>query len=192
MIEDFFGSATLFDVVVILVAMGLFVAGWLQGTIRSLLSTGSLLAAFVIAGGLRGPLGEFLATHWTYYDRTFNLMLALLGVWLAVVVTFQIGIEVFYRRVVIHRRLVVLDEVLGGFLGSFQVILLVALLAITFASYYDTVAPGTEPRDIGWARTLEDLLRDSAVASTLRDGFIPGLLAILGPLLPQGVVAPAP
>jgi uncharacterized membrane protein required for colicin V production len=192
MIEDFFGSATLFDVVVILVALGMFVGGWLQGAIRGLLSIAAFLAAFVIAGGLRSPLGEFLARNWTYYDPGFNFMLALLGLWVALAITLQIGVAIFYHRVVLHRRLVVVDEIVGGLLGTAQVFLVVALLVAVFDSYYATLGRGIEPRDIGWASAIDDLFRHSAVAAGLRDGFLPGLLSLLAPLLPADIVARTP
>jgi len=189
--EDFLTSATFFDIVVVLVAMGMFVAGWLQGAIRGLLSIVAFLVAFVMAAQLRDVLGEFLAQNWTYYDRGFNFMLALLGLWLAFVVTFQVGIQVFYRRVVLHHRLVVVDEIVGGLLGALQVFLVVALVAVIFGSFYDTLPPNTGAADIGWARLLAGLMRESAVVGTLREGFIPALLALLGLFLPADIVAPA-
>ena len=191
MIEQVLQTATLFDIVIGLVAMAVFVVGWLQGAIRQLLGIGVLLVAFIFAGGLREPLGNFLATNWTYNDRGFNLMLAMLGVWIAATVTLIIGIQAFYKRVVIHRRLVILDEILGGLLGAGQVILVVAMLVVIFDSYYATLASGEAARDAGWTHALWLLLRDSAVANALRDGFIPAMVTILGPLLPADVVAPS-
>jgi uncharacterized membrane protein required for colicin V production len=190
-IDQFLQSATLFDVVIGLLALGMFVVGWLQGTIRQLLGIGVLLVAFVFAGGLREPLGNFLAENWTFNDRLFNLMLAMLAVWVAASVTLIIGVQSFYRRVVIHRRLVVLDEILGGLLGAAQVLIVFAMLTIIFDSYYATLAPGATAHDSGWARTIWQLLKDSAVVHALRDGFIPAMVAILSPLLPADVSAPS-
>ncbi len=190
MIEDLLSSATLFDIVVILVALGMFVAGWLQGTIRQLAGIAAFLVAFVLAGGLRDQLGDFLARNWVYYDRAFNLMIAWLGLWVALAVTFQIGLQSFYRRVVIHRRLVIVDEIVGGALGSLQVVLVAALLTIIFDSYYATINPPIVARDIRWAGEFSTLLDDSAIVGALRDGLIPGIEGLLRPLLPGGVGAP--
>jgi len=169
--------------------MGLFVAGWLQGAVRQLLSIAAFVVAFLLAANMREPLGDFLARNWTFNDRGFNFLLAWLGLWIAWGVTFQIGIQSFYRRVVIHRRLLILDELLGGLLAAFQVILVVALLTIIFDSYYlSTTLPKT-PHDADWARTLQTLLKDSALVGALRAALIPALLAILGPLLPRAHTA---
>jgi len=189
-IEDLFSSATIFDIVVVLVALGMFVAGWLQGAIRQLLGIAAFLLAFVLAGGLRDPLGDFLARNWIFYDRDFNLMLAWLGLSVALAVTFQIGLQSFYRRVFIHRRVVILDELLGGALGALQVLLVVALTTIVFDSYYATISPPATPRDIRWVGEVATLLEDSAIVGVLRDGLIPALLAVLRPLLPGDVGAP--
>ena len=189
MIEDLLRATTLFDIVVVLVVLGLFVAGWLQGAIRQLLGIATLLVAFVLAGGLRDPLGDFLARNWTYYDRAFNLMIAWLGQWVALSVTFQIALQAFYRRVLIHHRLVIVDEIVGGALGAFQVVLVVTLLTIVINSYYVTITPPVEARDIRWVGDLWTLLEDSAIVGALQDGFIPGIEALLRPLLPADVGA---
>ena len=188
MIDQILGSATLFDVVIALLALGMFVVGWLQGALRQVLGVAVLLVAFVIAGGLREPFGSFLARNWTFNDRGFNLMLAMLGVWLAASATLIVGVQSFYRRLVIHRRLVILDEIIGGVLGAFQVILVLALLTVIFTSYYGTLAQGDEARDSEWAHSLWLLLRDSSIVHALRGGFIAVLVTLMSPLLPIDVV----
>jgi uncharacterized membrane protein required for colicin V production len=188
---DFFASATLIDIVILLVAMGLFVVGWLQGAIRQLLSIAGLLASFLLAAGLRQPLGDFLARNWTFNDRGFDFMLALLALGLAIAITVQIGIQAFYRRVVIHQRLVIVDEILGGLLGAFQVFLVIALVVIVFDSYYATVDRAAQPRDAPWARSIWDLLKSSAIVAGLRDSLVPAIVAVLGGLLPADIVKSA-
>ena len=189
MIEDLFSATTLLDIVVVLVALALFVAGWLQGAIRQLLGIAVFVVALLLAGGLRDPLGDFFARNWTYYDRSFNLMLAWLGLWVALSVTFQIGLQSFYRRVTIHRRLLIVDEIVGGALGALQVVLVVVLLTIIFDSYYATHSPPVVARDIPWAGDVWTLLEDSAIVGALQDGLIPGIEGLLRPLLPAGVGA---
>jgi len=189
MIEEILSSATLVDIVLVLVAMGMFVAGWLQGAIRQIAGIAAFLVALALALGLQDPLGDFLARNWTQYDRTFNFMLAWLGLWVALATTFQIGIQTFYRRVVMHRRLLIMDEVVGGLLGAFQVFLVVAILWVIMDSYYGTVTPPNIPRDIGWLGELRTLLEDSAVVGALQDGLVPVLEALLQPLLDAGTEA---
>jgi uncharacterized membrane protein required for colicin V production len=188
-LQDFLGSATLFDIVIVLVAMAMFVVGWFQGAIRQLLGIGGFVLAFLLAANLRDPLGDFLARNWTFWDPAFNHMLALLGLWIAFSVTLQIGIQAFYRRVVISRRVVILDEILGGLLGAFQVFLVIALLTLAFDSYYLATPRPVDFRDAEWARSVDALLKDSALVGALRDGLAQWLLALLGPLLPSDLRA---
>jgi uncharacterized membrane protein required for colicin V production len=187
--DDFFGSATFFDIVIVLVAMAIFVVGWFQGAVRQILSIAAFVVAFLLAANLRDPLGDFLARNWTFWDREFNLTLALLGPWITFSVTLQIGILSFYRGVVISRRLVILDELLGGLLGAFQVFLVLALLTLTFDSYYLAPRPPVAPHDVEWARSFDALLRDSVLVGALRDGLGAWLLTLLGPLLPSDLRA---
>lgn len=188
---DFFASATILDIVIVLVAMGMFVVGWLQGTIRQLLSIAALVVTFLVAAGLRQPLGDFLARNWTFNDRGFDFMLALLALGVALAVTAQIGIQAFYRRVVIDRRLVIVDEIIGGLLGAFQVFLVIALVVIVFESYYATLDPAAQPRDAPWARSIWELLKPSAIVSGMRDGLVPAIVGVLGALLPADIVRAA-
>lgn len=183
-LQDFFGSATFVDIVIVLVAMAMFVVGWFQGAIRQLLGIAAFLLAFLLAANLRDPLGDFLARSWTFYDREFNLTLALLGLWIAFSITLQIGIQSFYRRLVITRRLLILDELLGGLLGAFQVFLVIALLTLTFDSYYLVTPRPVAFHDVEWARSVDALLKDSALVGALRDGLAAWLVTLLGPLLP--------
>ena len=189
MFDDFFGSATFFDIVVVLVAMAIFVVGWFQGVVRQVLSIAAFVVAFLLAANLRDPLGDFFARNWTFYDRQFNFMLALLGLWIAFSITLQIGILSFYRGVVISRRFVIVDELLGGLLGAFQVFLVLALLALIFDSYYLATPPPVAPHDVEWARSFDALLRDSVLVGALRDGLGALLLTLLGPLLPSDLRA---
>lgn len=183
--EDFIRSLTLIDIVVGLVVMAMFIVGWLQGAIRQLLSLAAFVVAFLLAANLRDLLGDFLARNWTFYDRDFNFMLALLGLWFVFSVTFQVAIQLFYQRVPIHRRLVWLDEIAGSILGALQVLVVLAFLTIIFDTYYGAGAPRA---DIGWARSVAGLLEESAIVGELRLSLIPALEAVLEPLLPAGLV----
>jgi uncharacterized membrane protein required for colicin V production len=187
--DDFFGSATLFDIVIVLVAMAMFVVGWFQGAIRQLIGIAAFVVAFLLAANLRDPLGDFLARNWTFWDRQFNLTLALLGLWIAFSVTLQIGIQAFYRRLVISSRLLILDEVLGGLLGAFQVFLVIALLTLTFDSYYLVTPRPVAFHDVEWARSFDALLKDSVLVGALRTALGAWLLTLLGPLLPADLKA---
>lgn len=183
--EEFLRSLTVFDIVVILVAMGMFVVGWFQGAIRQVLTILGFLVAFLLAANLRDQLGGFLAHNWTFYDRDFNFMLALLGLFLVFSITIQIALVLFYRRILIHPRFVWLDEFVGALLAVFEVALVMALLTVIFDSYY--ASNQLERADIGWARSFADLLKSSAIAGALRESFLPPLLAVLHSLLPADV-----
>ncbi len=71
----------------LLIALGVFFfLGVMQGAIRRLLGIASILIAFLIAGNMRDPLGDFLADNWHQFDRDYNKLLAFVLVFCVVAV----------------------------------------------------------------------------------------------------------
>jgi len=66
-IAEFIRSFNLFDLLVILFLFGMFILGFIQGTVRRLLGLAAILFSFLLAANLREPLGNFLASNWTQF-----------------------------------------------------------------------------------------------------------------------------
>jgi len=60
-IGDFLNSQNVFDLLVVLGLLGMFVLGYIQGTIRRLLGIASILFSLLLGAQLRAPLGTFLS-----------------------------------------------------------------------------------------------------------------------------------
>ncbi|HZM72027.1 MAG TPA: CvpA family protein, partial [Candidatus Polarisedimenticolia bacterium] len=56
-IQTFLRSFNTFDLLIVLVLMGLFILGFIQGTVRRLLGIASIIFSFLVAAQLREPLG---------------------------------------------------------------------------------------------------------------------------------------
>jgi hypothetical protein len=106
-------SANLFDLVFILFLFGMFVLGFIQGTIRRVLGLASILFAFLLAGQLRQPLGAFLADNWTQF-RPSAANDALLG-WCSCSPILSVIIQSFTAALLSSRAC---HEILGGIIGS--------------------------------------------------------------------------
>lgn len=182
-IDRFIASLTPADIVILVILLTAFVVGWIQGVIRQLLGLGAFVAAFVLAANLRNPLADFLSRNWTFFAPEFNAMVALLALWIAIGVTLTIAIQMFYRRVPIVSRFSWIDELLGGLLGAAVAALVVGLVVIALDTFYRVSGvPGQN--DVEWMRRLWQALDDSAIVEIYRQTLIPGVVAVLKPLLP--------
>ena len=186
-LAGFVGSLTLADgVLVVLFAVAFFV-GYTQGVLRQLLGIGVFLVAFIVSAYLRSPIGAWLASNWTWLPVEFSLMIAFTASFLALLGVMTLGVQVYYRRVMLASRYAVLDELAGGVLAVAIVFLVVAALVLNGDSYYHGVGAQPPTGDVGWMRNLYGAFDGSALVHSMRGGLIPGLLALLGPLLPQAV-----
>jgi uncharacterized membrane protein required for colicin V production len=182
-------NLTVFDLVILLGLLAMFVLGYAQGVVRRLLGIASILFAIVLGSYLRAPLGAYLADQWTSIDKSYSFMVAFGAVFLATAATLTIGIQIMYRPAPLFQKYPVLDELLGGLLGVIQgIIILVALLLIldpyfTQPSVRETVGRG----EFTLLRSLFELLDDSLTADILRHSVIPAILAVFGFLFPQDI-----
>jgi len=182
-IDAFIADLTAADIVIVVILLGAFVVGWIQGVIRQLLGLGAYLAAFVLAANLRDPLGDFLSRNWTFFAPEFNSMVALLALWIAISITLTIAIQMFYRRVPIVSRFTWIDELLGGLLGLGVAALVIGLAVIALDTFY-RITGVPDGADVQWMRQLWKALDESAVVAVYRDTLIPGVTSVLKPLLP--------
>ena len=186
-LAGFVGNLTLADgVLVVLFAIAFFV-GYTQGVLRQLLGIGIFLVAFIVGSYLRSPVGAWLASNWTWLPVEFSLMIAFTASFLALLGVMTLGVQVYYRRVMLAPRYAVLDELAGGVLAVAILFLVVAVLVLNGDSYYHSVGAQPPTGDVGWMRSLYGAFDGSALVHAMRGGLIPGLLALLGPLLPEAV-----
>ena len=87
-----------FDLFFLLFLFGMFVLGFMQGTIRRLLGLGSMLFSFIIAANLRESIGPFLAANWNQIPDEYAVMLGFGIVFVAATVAFTLLIQAFYHR----------------------------------------------------------------------------------------------
>ena len=113
----FFRSLNIFDLLVFLGLFGMFVLGYIQGAIRRLVGLLSVTFSFFLAAVLSVPVGDFLASNWTYYPKEYSVMIGFGVVFLAAVIAFALVVQGTYKKVELFAKYPVLDEVLGGVLG---------------------------------------------------------------------------
>ena len=164
-----------------------FALGYIRGAVRQLLTLGAGLVAFLLAANVRSLFGGWLSQQWPHFQLAYVEMLVFAMVFgLVFVIGFAFaqfsGLKTTITR---HERP---DAVLGALLGTGLVILTLASVYVVLASYYGVPTPPAG-RDIGFLRELYVALDGSAIVGALRGSLLPGLGAILSPLLPPDIRA---
>jgi len=186
-LAGFIGSLTLADgVLVALLALAFFL-GYTQGVLRQLLGIAVFLVAFVVGAYLRSPVGTWLASNWTWLPVEFSAMVAFGASFLVVLGVLTLTVQVYYERAMLAPRYAVIDELAGGVLAVLIGLLVLSVLVLASDAYYHGVGATPPSGDVGWMRSLYHALDGSALVHFTRSGLIPGMLSLLGPLLPAAV-----
>lgn len=181
-------SFTAGDLILVLLFLAAFIVGYMQGLIRQLLGVLIWFVAFALALTLRDPVGTFLQQYWTQFVPAYTDMLATLIVFLIVLVGGNLIAQFTYKHVPVLAVRQFADEILGGVLSLGLVIVEAACILFLLDTFYrHQEAGGTNT--VAFFTATFDLFKDSVIAHGLRDGLMPGLLAILGPFVPSGLSA---
>ncbi len=180
------GSLNATDVVLLLLFAGAFLLGFFQGVIRQLLGIVAWFFGFTLAANLSDPLGSWLSQYWTFFPAGYSSMIAFVVLIVAFLVAGNIAIQVTYKRMPIFARMSFLDEVLGGILGIGLAVLIVSPFFIALHSFYG--GANLQGRsDVPLLTEIFLALDRSSIMGGLRGSLIPGMVALLGPLLPAHV-----
>jgi uncharacterized membrane protein required for colicin V production len=174
------------DLVLLAIIVIAFLLGYYQGAIRQVLTLLVWLATFVLAANLRDPFGDFLSRYWSNLPSGYPHMIAFGVLFTVFFVIGLIAIQWRYRRIVIHSRVTVIDELIGGILGAAVAVLVIATFIIVLDSFYSRGGVSGQG-DVAILGQIHRSLNDSNVAGTIRAQLFPPLLTVLGPLLPPEV-----
>jgi uncharacterized membrane protein required for colicin V production len=184
----FFNSFKLFDLLVLLVLFGMFVLGYVQGTIRRAVGLLSVVFSFFLAAVLSIPVGSFLEQYWTSYPKEYSQMIGFAVPFVAAVVAFALVVQGTYQKQEIFAKYPVIDEVLGGVLGVCQGLLLLLFVTIILDQYFLNVPQGFD-NELGFLRTFWEALNTSGTGTFLHSQVIPGFVAFFSFLLPDYIEA---
>jgi uncharacterized membrane protein required for colicin V production len=176
-----------FDLLFLLFLFGMFVLGFMQGTIRRLLGLGSMAFSFLFAANLTNVVGPFLADNWNQFPNEYAVMLGFLIVFVAANVAFSLIIQGFYHHTPLFPKYNFVDEVLGGILGVVQGAFLVGCLIVILDSYFLIPGAPQSGGELPFLRNFFDFYTDSGTAELFRTQLIPGFFNIFGILIPDNV-----
>ena len=183
-IGEVLSSINRFDLLVVLFAFGMFVLGFIQGTIRRILGLASMLFSFLFAANLREPLGGYLAQNWNEYPDEYAVMLGFGIVFIAATIAFTVVIQGFYHKQDLFQKSTFADEVIGGLLGIVQALFLVGCIIVILDSFFQIPTIPATPNEFGWIRSFFEEVDTSTVADLFRTRLIPGFITVFGLLIP--------
>jgi uncharacterized membrane protein required for colicin V production len=185
-LADFLNSVDVFDVVVLLYLFGWFVLGFIQGTVRRVVGTLSIVFSFFLAAQLNNAwLGGFLADNWTQFPKEYSVMIGFLTLFIAGVVATTLVIQGTYRKAPLFPDYPVIDEILGGLVGILQGFLLLMFVTIILDQYFLYTNLPQQDNEIVLLRPLWTAINDSGTGALLHDTIIPAFIGITGFLIPE-------
>ena len=176
-----------FDLLFLLFLFGMFVLGFMQGTIRRLLGLGSMFFSFILAANLREVIGPFLAANWNQFPDEYAVMLGFAIVFFASTVAFTLIIQGFYHRQPLFAKYTFIDEILGGILGVVQGAFLIGVIFIILDSYFLIPDAPQTAGELPFLRGFFDFYNDSGTANLFRTQLIPGFYNIFGLFIPDSL-----
>jgi uncharacterized membrane protein required for colicin V production len=188
-IGEFLSSINRFDLLVLLFAFGMFVLGFIQGTIRRVLGLASMLFSFLFAANLRDPLGNYLANNWNEFPDEYAVMLGFGIVFIAATIAFTVVIQGFYHKQALFQKASFADELIGGVLGIVQAFFLVGCVIVILDSFFKIPTIPKTDNEFTWIRSFFDLMNTSAFADLFRTRLIPGFITVFGLLIPTDLQA---
>lgn len=181
------GFAVEVDLALVLLLIGGFVLGLFRGAVRQLIGLGAFLVTFIVAAYVRTAIGDWIGQQSNGYSRDYVDMLGFLAAFIVLFGVAILIIEIGGSTIHVTSRVVV-DEVLGGLLGLGLAILALGSVIIILDTYY-AANPPIGATELDLVRGLHQGFERSAIARALHDSLVPGLLALLGPLLPAEIRA---
>jgi uncharacterized membrane protein required for colicin V production len=188
-IGDILGSINRFDLIVVLFLFGMFVLGFIQGTIRRVLGLASMLFSFLFAANLRDPLGGYLAQNWNDFPDQYAVMLGFGIVFVAATIAFTVVIQGFYHKQDLFKRATFADEIIGGILGIIQGAFLIMAIIIILDSFFQIPTIPKSAGEYPWLRSFWEEIDASTTAEIFRSGLIPGFITVFGLLIPVDIQA---
>ena len=182
---DFLQDITITDLVVIVTLAGGVLVGFQQGMLRYILNAIVVVAAFILASVLKGPIADAVGEFWDYatpeqQELWFYLLLLIIGIvggWFLV--------RTFYRqtRLPIIRQL---DEIGGAVLGVVWVALMYTVTLLVLDSFFLTADEQVAARATILG-PLYDFLNNSLILDLFRQWLVPVIGFIARPFVPSDI-----
>ena len=182
---EFLSEITVTDLVVLVSLAGGVLAGFQQGLLRYILNALVVVASFILASILAGPIAGAVNEVWDLGTPEQQELWFYLGLLAVGIVGGFLVVRLFYRqtRLPIIRQL---DEVLGAVVGALWVALMYSVVLVVL----DTFFLAANEQSIAAATILGpiyDFLNQSVILNWFREWLVPVIGFIARPFVPPSV-----
>jgi uncharacterized membrane protein required for colicin V production len=186
---EFLGGIGTVDLLIVLYLIGFFVLGFAQGTIRRLIGIFSILFSFLFAANLAGPLGQFLGDNWSQFPRPYSYMIGFGTIFMASAIALALVVQSYYKPQQLFQKARFADEVLGGFLGLLQALIVFGAVLIILDSFFRIPGVPAGPQELPFLRDFWGGLDHTQFAVLFRNTLIPSTFALIGLFIPDTIKA---
>jgi uncharacterized membrane protein required for colicin V production len=164
-------------------AAGVF-AGFTQGMVRYALNIVVVIAAFVIAGQLRGPFDGILS-GWNVFAPALREQLVFLILFVGLTIGGWFIVRVFWKgtRLPVAKQL---DELGGAVLGLVFAALSIVMTLVVMDTFFRT-APDTVTASAGPLKAFYDAMDSSVLVDFFRSTLLPTLGQLARPFVPSEI-----
>jgi uncharacterized membrane protein required for colicin V production len=189
-IAEWISSLNVVDILIFLFLFGMFILGYVQGSIRRVLGILSITFSFFLAMLLNDAwLGQFLAQNWTQYPKEYSIMIGYLVIFVAGVGATTLVMQGTYRKAEVFAKYPVVDEILGGVLGVVQGFLFLLFITIILDQYFLYTNLPKDENELGILRDIWNAINSSEFGRILHETVIPAFLNLTAFLIPSEVRA---
>lgn len=181
---DFLNKLGPIDLVIVAsLAAGVF-AGFTQGMIRYVLNVLVVIAAFIIAAQLRGPLTDVLG-FWDAFTPQLRLQIVFLVLFVLLVIIGWFIVRALWRgtRLPIAKQL---DELGGAVVGLLFAALSIVMTLLVMDSFFKS-APDAAVNAAGPLKSVYDSLNGSVLVDFFRTTLIPTVVQLARPFVPSDI-----
>lgn len=171
---------------IILLAVGVFL-GYVQGTVRYLVSCVAVLLAFVIGAQLKGPISDALS-FWTAFSDPMRELFFFLVLFFGIVIAAWALSLTFHRRAEagVGRQL---DDLAGAILGFVFIALVLTFHLMVLDSFFRGGLAEGELDSAGFLRPYYDGMNGSLIVELLRTWVVPLAGLAVRPFIPGDLAA---
>lgn len=174
------------DLVILVVLLAGVFIGWTGGFLRYALNVVGVVAAFVAASLLKGPISDTLS-GWTAFNPPLRELLVFIFLFVVLTIAAWFAVRALFGRAQLP-MVRQLDELGGAVLGLVFVVVFVVLLLVTMDTFFrDPSVQAADQEQAGVLIGFYDTMNDSLLVSLLRETAIPVVGYVARPFVPQDV-----
>ncbi len=173
------------DVILVGFIGGFIFGGWRTGFLRRVIGIGFMVVSFVVSAYFRYPVGAIASTFFKNIPADYANLVGYTIAFPVILAGLHIVGHFVFGKVQVKGVTKELDQALGAAFGGVEAVLILSAAVVILDAYFGTTSTLAKEVPPGYLKELTQALNGSETVRLLRDSTVPGVVAVLGPLLPK-------